>query len=836
MWRPNAFQDLTKPMPWTPAFFGEGSYRTLYPDVAAAGKPPLFHYLRHGRREGRVPCMMVADLWADGIESAQEGRNLDALEWLARHGAPADLLYAQIACARWYAARGNTEQAAAHAGRAAENKQIITGFLDPSLPLTAGMILRDAGQEGFGRALLKRAMRRFPLNFDLRIALAPPGQPLRPLRPAFLVDGLGFASPAPGSGPAFDRLVCNASRAVDGELVTVLMPARDAAMTLETALRSLVCQSWRNLEILVIDNGSADATVEIAKRWEKKDPRIRLLDGAQTNGAYGARNLGLESATGDFVTSLDADDWAHPERIARQIAPFTKNPGLAATMSDWIRADEHLRPRLFWRQDRIIHPNLSSLLFRRSLREEIGYWDEASTGADSEFRDRIIARYGASDVKAVLPGLPLSIGRARQGSLTTAPATSITTQRAGPRADYAEAAALWHKTGPLFMDRAPKTRPFPLALVRAEPPMPFAVPATPMSDARRKIIVFAHAAGTETYGAERSLLDVLSAARSTGVDAEVVLPAAEAAPYLEALTPLASRIHVCPQRPRRGGAAPTVEEVEGLMRIINSSGADEVHVNTCTLNAPLVAARALGRPGALYLRELPEADPQLCRDLALTPALLRQTLLNEADRIIANSRTTLNWIGDQNAILAENRIDPSLFDLPSRPTGQLRIGLVGSGTPRKGLLDFLRIAQELGTETGLKFVLVGPSPQLPLPPNVHAIGFAETPAKAISHCDIVLSLSHFAESFGRTIAEAMAAGRPVIAYDHGHPSELLKNGGGVLVPRFDWKSAARQIRRIARNKALYERLAVEGRSAARPLAEHWPISLIEQIFGLGNPG
>ena len=120
--------------------------------------------------------------------------------------------------------------------------------------------------------------------------------------------------------------------------------------------------------------------------------------------------------------------------------------------------------------------------------------------------------------------------------------------------------------------------------------------------------------------------------------------------------------------------------------------------------------------------------------------------------------------------------------------------------------------------------------------NVHAIGFAETPAKAISHCDIVLSLSHFAESFGRTIAEAMAAGRPVIAYDHGHPSELLKNGGGVLVPRFDWKSAARQIRRIARNKALYERLAVEGRSAARPLAEHWPISLIEQIFGLGNPG
>lgn len=256
-----------------------------------------------------------------------------------------------------------------------------------------------------------------------------------------------------------------------------------------------------------------------------------------------------------------------------------------------------------------------------------------------------------------------------------------------------------------------------------------------------------------------------------------------------------------------------------------------------TAAAPiLVAARALGRPTALYLRELPETDLQLCRDLALTPAMLREAVLTEADRIIANSQTTLNWIGGDNAILAENRINLSLFDLPARAAGPLRIGLVGSGTPRKGLLDFLRIAQALGAETGLKFVLVGPLPQLPLPPNVHAVGFAETPAKAIAHCDIVLSLSHFAESFGRTIAEAMAAGRPVIAYDHGHPSELLKNGGGILVPRFDWRSAARQIRRIARDRALYERLSVEGRAAARPLAEPWPISLVERIFGLGNPG
>jgi glycosyltransferase involved in cell wall biosynthesis len=779
---------------------------------------------------------MVADLWAEEIEAAKNGSDPGALEWLARHGEPADRLFAEIACARWYMARGRQSEAAVHAARAARNDQIIIGFLDPSLPLTAGVILREAGQEALGTALLKRAGRRFPHDPDLGIALAPPVHPLHPLHLAYLRRGLGLAAPGPGQGPAFDRLTCRTTGQVNGPLVTVLIAARNAEKTLSTALRSLAAPSWHNLEIVVIDNGSTDDTTQIAERWALVDSRVRLLDGAAANGAYGARNIGLAAATGDFVTGLDADDWAHPERIARQIAPFARNPRLKATISDWYRADDQLRPRLFWRQDRIIHPNISSLLFRRSLGDDIGYWDEAPAGADSEFRDRIIARFGVNVIECVLPGLPLSIGRSRVGSLTTSKATTIASQRAGPRADYARAAAAWHKSGPLFLERAPKSRAFPLVPATGARPKPFAAQATPLACARRKIIVFAHAAGPEIYGAEHSLLDVLSAARAAGVDAEIVLPVAAAALYVAALTPLVSRVHVHPQRLRRGGAPPTEDEVNALIRIIEGTGADEVHVNTCTLDAPLIAARALGRTPVLHLRELPQADPQLCRDLALTPVMLRTAILGQADRIIANSRTTLDWIGTQNAILAPNRVDPALFDLPIRTRGRVRIGLLGSGTPRKGLLDFVRIAQALRSEKSLDFVLVGPMPQSHLPKAIRAAGYVQTPVKAISQCDLVLSLSHFAESFGRTVAEAMAAGRPVIAYDHGHPSALLGNGGGILVPRGDWRSVARQIKRVAGNAALYERLAVEGRAAARPLAEPWPPALAEQVFGLGNSG
>ncbi|HSG37960.1 MAG TPA: glycosyltransferase, partial [Paracoccaceae bacterium] len=152
------------------------------------------------------------------------------------------------------------------------------------------------------------------------------------------------------------------------------------------------------------------------------------------------------------------------------------------------------------------------------------------------------------------------------------------------------------------------------------------------------------------------------------------------------------------------------------------------------------------------------------------------------------------------------------------------------------LLDFVNIAKDFGSGTGLDFVLIGPVPVGPLPPMIRAAGYASSSIEAISACDLILSLSHFAESFGRTVAEAMAGGRPVIAYDHGHPSTLLKNGGGRLVPRFDWRSVAQQIRKIASDKELYKRLSEEGRTAARPLAEPWPQSLTEQIFGLTNSG
>ena len=88
----------------------------------------------------------------------------------------------------------------------------------------------------------------------------------------------------------------------------------------------------------------------------------------------------------------------------------------------------------------------------------------------------------------------------------------------------------------------------------------------------------------------------------------------------------------------------------------------------------------------------------------------------------------------------------------------------------------------------VRFLLIGPqSPDLqflkPLPHNLEICDYAATPLEAMAQVDVVASLSHFAESFGRTVVEAMAAGRPVVCYDRGAPPSLvIDSETGIVAP------------------------------------------------------
>ena len=130
-------------------------------------------------------------------------------------------------------------------------------------------------------------------------------------------------------------------------VVSVVLPVRDGEATLDAALASLHAQTLRRFEVVVVDDGSRDATPRIARAWRRRDERVRVVeagtgedaagaagarartDAAPTTGIVAALRRGLAVARGAYIARMDADDVSHPERLATQLHLLEREPGLA---------------------------------------------------------------------------------------------------------------------------------------------------------------------------------------------------------------------------------------------------------------------------------------------------------------------------------------------------------------------------------------------------------------------------------------------------------------------------------------------------------------------------
>lgn len=123
----------------------------------------------------------------------------------------------------------------------------------------------------------------------------------------------------------------------DLPLVSVVIPAYNAAATLADTLDSVIGQTYPHIEIVVVDDGSRDATAEVLARYA---PRVRAI--RQANGGLAAaRNAGLAAATGEFIALLDADDLCEPERIGAQVAFMASRPDVVLTGTEFSSFDEN---------------------------------------------------------------------------------------------------------------------------------------------------------------------------------------------------------------------------------------------------------------------------------------------------------------------------------------------------------------------------------------------------------------------------------------------------------------------------------------------------------------
>ena len=99
---------------------------------------------------------------------------------------------------------------------------------------------------------------------------------------------------------------------MDQPLISVIIPVYNMELYLERCLDSVLNSTYQNLEIICIDDGSKDNSLEILRRYEAADPRIIVI-AKENGGVSSARNAGLDRMTGDFVSFIDSDDFVHPQ-------------------------------------------------------------------------------------------------------------------------------------------------------------------------------------------------------------------------------------------------------------------------------------------------------------------------------------------------------------------------------------------------------------------------------------------------------------------------------------------------------------------------------------------
>ncbi len=206
-------------------------------------------------------------------------------------------------------------------------------------------------------------------------------------------------------------------------LVTALMPAYNCEKYVGGAIESVLAQSYGPVEIVVVDDGSTDATRDVVRRFGR---RVRLLERGH-GGPAAARNTGIAAARGELIAFLDSDDLWKPEKLSLQV-PLFENPKVGLVYSNFDYIDEQgrqIRTRLgrFYR-GRIFRQVMKhglawtgTVVVRRSVFEHTGGFDEAMPPAeDWDMWLRVSAFYEVDyEIRT------LASYRMREGSLRGSP-------------------------------------------------------------------------------------------------------------------------------------------------------------------------------------------------------------------------------------------------------------------------------------------------------------------------------------------------------------------------------------------------------------------------------
>ncbi len=285
------------------------------------------------------------------------------------------------------------------------------------------------------------------------------------LLPIFERHGLP-APPLIAEGMGVDRFGFPECPPAHGDKVSLAMTAFNAERTIGHAIRSVINQTWRNLEFLIINDNSTDGTAAIIERYASIDDRIIPIHNPTNIGTYRSKNRALERAIGRWFTCHDSDDWSHPMKIERQVGALLRSDGVANT-SQWVRSSLAFPVRCLER-GRIMHRNCSSLLFRTdTVRDSVGYYDSVKVSADVEMIDRLVTAFGQRQFRD--ERFFLSVGREQPGTLTSAQKFEVGFRKQSEfRRIYTANYRRWHRSSKALyvpIKHEPRKFPAPAALI-----------------------------------------------------------------------------------------------------------------------------------------------------------------------------------------------------------------------------------------------------------------------------------------------------------------------------------------------------------------------------------
>jgi glycosyltransferase involved in cell wall biosynthesis len=224
---------------------------------------------------------------------------------------------------------------------------------------------------------------------------------------------------------------------VPNSLISIMMPCYNVSPYVEKAVGSILAQTYKNLEIWIIDDASTDDTLQ--KINSIKDERIKVIEYKENTQKVGAVNEILQRVNGDYIAFQDGDDWSEPDRLQAQLQEFENDGGLGIcftrsrcigkkeTLTAMISlTDEELKDEFFnfYKRHTINHPTVcgTMMISKATMQKTKGYnpYFSGRVAEDIQWIYRIL-----KDFKGITVDQPLYNYRLREGSFTQIQSTGI---------------------------------------------------------------------------------------------------------------------------------------------------------------------------------------------------------------------------------------------------------------------------------------------------------------------------------------------------------------------------------------------------------------------------